>query len=138
MQVGRQFSLHCRRPTLVVFLMDTKTRYAKKGALIIGIPFALWSLFLFITVYTSNDPSLGSVISFGIAMPSMILGFPWGLGVIALMAKLAVVIKESIFMTPISILGYILMVLAPAINGAIIGYRIGANKQAKENANHET
>ncbi len=121
-----------------MFLMDTKTKYAKKGALIIGIPFALWSLFLFITVYISNDPSLGSVISFGIAMPSVVLGFPWGLGVIALMAKLPVAIKESIFITPINILGYVLMVLAPAINGAIIGYRIGVKKQAKEISNNET
>jgi hypothetical protein len=111
--------------------MNTKFRYARNGALIIGVPFALWSLFLFITVYTSNDSSLGSVISFGIGVPSVILGFPWSPGAIVLIAKLPMIIKESIIYPPVIIIGYLIMVLSPAINGAIIGYRIGIKKQEK-------
>jgi len=118
--------------------MDTKLKYAKKGAMIIGIPFTLWSLFLSIYVYTSNDPSLGSVISFGIGIPAALLGFPWGVGVIAFIANLPVAIKESMFHTPINIVGYILMVFAPVFNGAIIGYRIGAKKLKKEQSRKET
>lgn len=102
--------------------MSRKAKYAKRGALIVGIPFSLWSLLILITVLSSNDPSQGALVSFGIVLPAAILGFPWSLGLVIIGAK----IPELSGNTVIGYVGLGLIILGPMINGALVGYRIGA------------
>jgi hypothetical protein len=110
--------------------MSTKVRYAKNGALIVGIPFLLWSIFLLVTVYSADDPSLGAVISFGIAFPGLIFGLPWSL-ISFPIGFLQVFVRDTIFETPVGFVGLAVFIAAPIVNGALLGYRIGAKKEKK-------
>ena len=110
--------------------MSIRQTYAKRGALIVGVPFLLWTLFCFATVYTSNDPSLGAVISFGVALPAVVLGFPWSLLAFPI-GLLQETFADTLLETPIGLIAFAVLIATPVLNGALLGRRIGARKEKK-------
>ncbi|GGQ01532.1 hypothetical protein [Shewanella ulleungensis] len=96
--------------------MNKHYRAAIKRALWIGIPFGLWA----ILVISSVDSTSGSVISFAVGLPAIILSFLLGLYWLFFMILVQATIGQYITI-PESI-GYIGLIACPAINSAIKAY----------------
>lgn len=120
----------------VMFTKSTKWEYAIKGALIIGVPFILWSLFVYWTVYTAEDASMGGVLSFGVYMPAMILGFPWSLAILASTSFLVEMTNTPVVANSIANISLMLIIVTPMVNGALVGYRIGHKKACRGATKH--
>jgi hypothetical protein len=90
---------------------------AAKRALWIGIPFGLWA----ILVISNVDSTSGSVISFAVGLPAIILSFPLGLYWILLMILVQTTIGQ--FVAIPEIIGYVGLISCPAISSAIKAYK---------------
>lgn len=83
------------------------------GALVAGIAFGLWALYFYLGLCST----CGSVLSFAVVLPGCVLGFPWGLLWLGVVAALQMVMGESSILVPVLLVG---LVLGVSVNGAVI------------------
>lgn len=101
----------------------TNLQAAIIGAAITAIPFGIWTYVLAFQLCVECDAS----ISFGVVLPAIILGCPWGVIWLLVLMQAQMVFGVTDIPQSVMLTGYVICV---SINGAIFG--IYRNRKAKQ------